>query len=282
VAEVVREHVRRPASPALRPWVAGLSGYREAGAAPLRHRGLPSPWMTLIVTLDDPLVVARHPDPAQPGGSFDALVGGLHRSPALIVHDGRQSGVQVALHPLAARAVLGLPAGELAAVDVHADAVLGPEVDRVRAQLLAAADWPARFACVEAWLAGRLARGASAAPAPEVGRAWVLLRRGVRVEAVARQVGWSTRHLSGRFRAEVGLPPSTLARVSRFDRTRRALQAAPAPGPGALADVAAEHGYADHAHLDRDFRDFAGVPPRRWLAEEFRSVQDGGGGGAAR
>jgi len=280
VADVVREYVRRPASPALRPWVAGLSGYREAGVAPLRHRGLPSPWMTLVLTLDDPLVVAQHPDPAQPGGSFDALVGGLHRRPALIVHDGRQSGVQVALHPLAARAVLGLPAGELAAVDVHADALFGREVDRVREQLLAAPDWPARFACVEGWLGGRIARGApsvAAAPAPEVVRAWALLRRGGRVAAVARQVGWSPRHLSGRFRTEVGLSPSTLARVSRFDRTRRALQAA----PGTLADVAAEHGYADHAHLDRDFREFAGAPPRRWLAEEFRSVQDGAGGGAA-
>jgi len=283
VAGAVREYVRRRASPALRPWVAGFSGYREAGVEPARHRGLPSPWMTLVLTLDDPLVVAQHPDPGQPGGSFDALVGGLHRRPALIVHDGRQSGVQIALHPLAARAVLGLPAGELASIDVSADAVFGREVDRVRGQLLAAPDWPARFACVETWLAGRLAReGTAAVPAPEVVRAWALLRRGVRVESVARQVGWSARHLSGRFRTEVGLSPSGLARVSRFDRTRRALQASPTTGPPrALADVAAEHGYADHAHLDRDFRAFAGAPPRRWLAEEFRSVQDSGGDGAA-
>ncbi|NAZ82076.1 helix-turn-helix domain-containing protein [Kineococcus sp. R8] len=284
---MVREFARRPAAPALRPWVAGFSGYREAGVGPVRHRGLPSPWMTLVLTLDDPLVVAQHPDPGQPGGSFDALVGGLHRRPALIVHDGRQSGVQVALHPLAARAVLGVPAGELASVDADADAVFGAEVDRVREQLLAAPDWPTRFAVVEDWLAGRLAREATAvaaAPAPEVVRAWALLRRGVRVEAVARHVGWSARHLSGRFRTEVGLSPSTLARVSRFDRTRQALQASQAvpASPRTIADVAAEHGYADHAHLDRDFREFAGAPPRRWLAEEFRSVQDGDGAGAAR
>ncbi|WP_208972331.1 helix-turn-helix domain-containing protein [Kineococcus rubinsiae] len=287
--EPVREYVRRRAAPALRPWVAGCSGYREAGVGPVRHLGLPSPWMTLILTLDDPLVVERHPDPAQPGGRFDALVGGLHRTPAVIVHDGRQSGIQVALHPLAARAVLGLPAGELAALDVGLDEVAGADVERVRADLLAAPDWAARFDRVEAWLAARLAvptPGTAPRSAPEVVRAWELLRRGARVEAVAREVGWSARHLSGRFRTEVGLSPSALARVSRFDRTRRALQAFPAAGettrPRSLADVAAEHGYADHAHLDRDFREFAQTTPRRWLAQEFRSVQDAEPSGAGR
>jgi hypothetical protein len=29
-------------------------------------RGLPSPYLTLILTLDEPLVVAAHPDPSTP------------------------------------------------------------------------------------------------------------------------------------------------------------------------------------------------------------------------
>ncbi|MEV4327095.1 hypothetical protein AB0J37_33085, partial [Microbispora rosea] len=74
---------RRPA-PALRPLVAWYSGYREAGVPPATHRGLPSPYLTMIVTLDDPLVVAAHPDPRTPPGAYDTLVGGLHTSPALI------------------------------------------------------------------------------------------------------------------------------------------------------------------------------------------------------
>ncbi|WP_432000735.1 hypothetical protein [Streptomyces sioyaensis] len=81
---------------------------------PGRHRGLPSPRLTLIFTLDEPLTLAGHPDPAQAPGTYSALLGGLHTRPALITHEGRQSGVQLGLHPLGARALLGLPAGELA------------------------------------------------------------------------------------------------------------------------------------------------------------------------
>src|SRR3712207_3086353 len=107
------QHVRARPSPPLRPHVGWYSGYRQAAVAPGRHRGLPSPYLTLIFTIDDPLVVAAHPDPRQAPGRYDALVGGLHVQHALITHDGFQSGVQVALHPLACRSLLGLPAAEL-------------------------------------------------------------------------------------------------------------------------------------------------------------------------
>ena len=59
---MVSESVRYHPPPALRPLVAWYSGYREAGVPPARHRGLPSPYLTLIITLDDPLIIAEHPD----------------------------------------------------------------------------------------------------------------------------------------------------------------------------------------------------------------------------
>ncbi len=62
----VWESVRYRPPPALRPFAGWYSGYRQAGLAPGRHRGLPSPYLTLIVTLDEPLAVAAHPDPRQP------------------------------------------------------------------------------------------------------------------------------------------------------------------------------------------------------------------------
>jgi hypothetical protein len=60
-ATTVSESVRgTPAAP-LRGLLAWYSGYRQAGVPPARHRGLPSPYLTLIITLDEPLTVARHP-----------------------------------------------------------------------------------------------------------------------------------------------------------------------------------------------------------------------------
>ena len=121
----IEESVWGVPAPALRPFIAGYAGFRQAGVPPATHRGLPSPYLTVIFTLDDPLTIAAHADPRQPPASYRSLVGGLHTSPALITHQGRQSGIQLLLSPLGARALLGMPAAELASIDVEGSEVLG-------------------------------------------------------------------------------------------------------------------------------------------------------------
>lgn len=276
VDEVVLAAARGPVA----AHVHAYAGYRSVDVPPAQHRGLPSPWMTVVLALDDPLRVDAHPDPRQAGGEYEALVGGLHTSPALLSHDGRQSGVQLSLSPLSARALLGVPAGELAGIDVHAEDLVGPRVRRLREQLLSQPSWKRRFAVLDRTLGAWLADVPE--PPPEVARAWqVLLARGgdVRVDVLARHVGWSTRHLGVRFRQEVGLSVKEAARSVRFDRARRALQARPTTR---LSDLAAAHGFYDQAHLAREFRDLAGLAPSRWLAAEgIAFVQDGAQDGAA-
>jgi AraC-like DNA-binding protein len=285
VTDVVNEHHRyRPGEP-LRRYVAWYTGYRQRGVPPARHRGLPSPYLTLIFTLDEPLSIEAHPDPGQPPGEFRALLGGLHSAPALIRHEGAQSGLQLALRPPGVRALLGLPAGELADTDVPAEEVLGGVCAELRDRVMTAAGWPERFAILDEILLRQLITGseAAAAVAPEVLRAWrQLLRAGgaVRVGDLAAETGWSSRHLASRFRTEIGLTPKAAARVIRFDRAKQALirhvhTRASHDGGYQLADLAADTGYFDQAHLAREFRSLAGVPPSQWLAEEFRNVQAG-------
>ena len=276
---MVDEHRRGiPAGP-LRRYVAAYTGYRQRGVPPARHRGLPSPYLTLIFTLDEPLTIAAHPDPGQPAGEFGTLLGGLHSAPALITHAGAQSGIQVALRPLGARALLGLPAGELAELDVPAEAVLGGVCAELRDRVRAAAGWPQRFAVLDEILLRQV--GARTDVSPEVSWAWQQLLRqgGARpVSELAAGTGWSGRHLTSRFRAEIGLTPKAAARVIRFDRTRRLLVrhlTQHAASEYRLADLAADCGYFDQAHLAREFRTLAGCPPSQWLAEEFRNVQAG-------
>jgi AraC-like DNA-binding protein len=277
VTEVIDEHVQRAPAEALRPHIAWYAGYRQRGVPPAVHRGLPSPFLTLIFTLDEPMMMAAHPDRRQPAGSFGTLLGGLHAAPVLITHAGAQSGIQVALRPLGLRALLGLPAGELAWVEVPAPDVLGAAGLRIHERVRAAGSWHARFAVLDAEL-GRLLSDEVPAVAPEVSRAWrLLLRSGGRVPVaeLAAETGWSSRHLASRFRAEIGLAPKEAGRVIRFHRASRLLR--PGHGPGyRLADLAAACGYFDQAHLAREFRALAGCPPSQWLAEEFRNVQAAG------
>ncbi|MGH3167406.1 MAG: AraC family transcriptional regulator [Trebonia sp.] len=307
---VIDESVRRLPAPSLRPFVEWYVGFRQAGVAPARHRGLPSPALTFILTLDDPLVVAAHADPRQPPGEYTTLLGGLHTAPALITHEGRQSGIQLALTPLGARALLGLPAAQFANLDVDAEAVLGGFARELRERIAARETWAGRFGVLDAVLGQRVAdrgvagasgsrgsgSGASVSHAyglgvrPEVGYAWHRLRAAsgaVRISALAAETGWSERYLNARFRAETGLAPKEAARVFRFTAARQRIARAATgvvsggvvtggvpPGGGlSLADLAAECGYFDQAHLAREFRSLAGCPPTQWLAEEFRNVQ---------
>jgi AraC-like DNA-binding protein len=271
---IVAEMVSAVPAPALRPYVARYTGYRQLGLAPAVHRGLPSPYLTVIITLDEPLVVRSHPDPAQPGGRYDTLVGGLHTRPVLIEHEGRESGVQLSLHPLGARRLLGLPAGPLYAVDVPGDVLFGPLAAQLQERIREARTWPQRFAALDQALTRRLARTPSrrAGPPPEVTHAWHLLgasRGTMPVGDLAGEVGWSARHLGERFRTETGLTPKQAARLFRFDRARRLLVINHHErGDAAVADVAVRCGYFDQAHLTREFGALAGCPPVAWLHEE--------------
>ena len=112
----------RPVHPALRPYVADVTGYAYPGEPPALHRGLPSQYLTLVITLDEPLGLAW---PGSPVGKFDTVVGGLHSTAVHIGQSPNRSGIQLALRPAAARALLGLPPGELASMVVELDDILG-------------------------------------------------------------------------------------------------------------------------------------------------------------
>lgn len=92
----------------------------------------------------------------------------------------------------------------------------------------------------------------------------------VSVAALADGTGWSERHLLTRFRAQIGLAPKPAARVLRFQLAAAML--VPTLGDNhdpvrSISDVAATCGYADHAHLVREFHALAGCTPSHYVAE---------------
>jgi AraC-like DNA-binding protein len=56
--------------------------------------------------------------------------------------------------------------------------------------------------------------------------------------------------------------------VIRFNRAVAGLRSS---GTAALAEIAFDCGYSDQAHLNREFRQFAGVSPTEFVAAQLES-----------
>lgn len=96
------------------------------------------------------------------------------------------------------------------------------------------------------------------APDPRLVAAERAIRTGIQPGSIATAVGADRRWLVPRFRHVVGVAPKHYQRIVRFQAALRALRVA-APSP--LATIAASVGYADQAHMCREFTAMAGIVP---------------------
>lgn len=256
--------------PALAGLVVGYGGYRESSATPLRRRQAPTGGCAMILGLGPPLRLHGPAGPLVP----TSFLAGLHDSAVVTEFVGEQCGLQVDLTPLGVFTLLGRPTSELTNRTPQLDELGVPALHGLPERLRHDPDWASRFARVDATLLALL-DASRVRPDPEVAWAWGRLVRtsgAVGVADLAAGTGWSGRHLLTRFRAQVGLAPKAAGRVLRFRRAAGMLvPTLAAGGPGArgdatIADVAADCGYADHAHLDREFRTLAGCTPTEYVA----------------
>jgi AraC-like DNA-binding protein len=262
--ELSWEMVTRDAAAPLRGLVRNYTGYVERSAEPLCRREVPSGDVTIILSPGSALSL--------PDGRHTSFLAALHESHTLVEHDGHQEGVEVRLTPLGARALFGLPMHELSNRVVELDDLLGRGADELIERMWEAPSWDRRFAILDDALAFRADRAPR--PESELVWAWGRMRSSAgraRVSGLADELGWSHRRLIARFREGIGLAPKTLGRVLRFERVSRLLQQVEEPR---LAEVALDCGYYDQAHLNRDFRQFAGTSPGQYLA---RRLPSGGG-----
>ncbi len=86
----------------------------------------------------------------------------------------------------------------------------------------------------------------------------------VSVDALRRHTGISSRQIERLFRWHVGVGPKLFARMVRFRSVLNAVRQTPVPH---WANVAADFGYADQAHLIREFRQFTGCTPGALLQD---------------
>jgi AraC-like DNA-binding protein len=211
------------------------------------------PWPSYAIVFNCSTAPLQSPGLA---GQASGLVGGM-AMPATQVRGSLVDCLEVQLSPLAVVALLDVPPAELNRPLIALDELWGAAAERLRSRLIEAGTWDARFALVHELLARR--QRESRHVDPEVADAWRRIRRTggqVLVADLARCYGWSRTRFWSRFKTQVGVSPKSAARIVRFDRALRLISA-----DADLADVAAECGYADQSHLNRDFLDYAATTP---------------------
>jgi AraC-like DNA-binding protein len=260
--------------------VVSAVGYRTPQPDHPVHYGLPSPWLTIIFSLDDGVESASDRAALPTAPPLPIIAAGLHTRSSFVRPRTGQAGVQLAVHPLAARSLLGVPAAELSATEYDGRQVLDRRASSTQARLTEARDWEHAFAVLGGHLTRSLDRRRRDDPRSEVRHAWSLLEASggrMPISAVAARVGLTPRHLGTLFTREVGRSPKAVARLIRFQHAVELIKHDVArAGRTDLAAVAARCGYADQPHLTHDFVERLGVPPTRWITEEFLNLQDHG------
>lgn len=248
------------------PDLAGIVAamwFGEGSVSYARDRILPSGQSQLLINLGPPQYRIEPGPPERRIPFRDIWYSGLHQGPidTEAPHGNALLGVAFSAHgsyPWLGRDLSGLADRIIALADALGDGVLA-----LRERLLDEADIARRFEIVERWLRARLDPRGVVHPAVR----WAVDRIAesggqVGVDELARQTGYTRKHLAMLFQRQVGFGPKALARVHRFNSALKLLAGA---DEVPWAELAAHCGYYDQSHLSHDFRAFSGYPPGEFL-----------------
>ena len=250
-----REHRPRPELARYVECFWRVSDEPAPGGAPIESVS-PDGCVEWIFHLADPFRSFR-PDGGADTQAVSFVVGEI-TGPMRIATTGRVETLGVRFRPGGAYPFFPMPLALLTDGAAASAEVWGPEGRRVEAAVRHAGNGREERRILEDFLLRRLAASQTN---PQIDGAvrMLLSRRGnARVAELAREVAWSPRQLEREFLRHVGLSPKFLARILRFQNVLRCRGRRP---EWPWADLAAHAGYADQAHMVREFREFAGRTP---------------------
>ena len=248
--------------PALRGAIQAL-WYGEGQISYQRDRILPSLNAYLLINLGPPQYQILPGPPEQRVPFRDIWFSGLHQRPIDTEAPHGNALLGIALHPAGLRPWLSADLRHTGDQVLPLSDLLGDGVLALREALLNRRDLVERFDCVQHWLLQRWRDQRQIDPALQQ-----LLRHiegsagQLRLEAAAEALGLSRKHLSRRCLEQTGMTPKALARICRF---RAAVSWLQRQDRVPWTDLALRCGYADQAHLIRDFRHFSGLTPGEFL-----------------
>lgn len=166
--------------------------------------------------------------------------------------------ILVGFQPGGLHRLLRLPMHELLDKPMDASLMLGKDIDLVTGQLSETNDEEKLVEIVQQYLLQRSQHLKPLLPVEKVLIEILQQQRILNVDQLAREAFVSVRQLERQFKERTGLSPKIFSRLMRFSqawllRERRAGMS--------WTSIAHTCGYADQAHMIRDFKEFAGVSP---------------------
>ncbi len=235
----------------------------EGALAHVREKVLPTADIVLIFNLGDVQHLVDRDDQESETAFHNAFVSGLQERFLITASHQRSWLCGMRLSPFGAYKLFRTPLTGVANRVLHLEDLRGSASLRFADTLRNATSPLARFAMFDDFLRERIAAAPEAAP--EVMWAWDRLTAtngAARILDIAADIGWSRKHLRARFLDQIGLAPKTVGRIMRF---HTAVQTIGQAHKVNWSTLAADCGYADQAHFNRDFRDFAGAAPETYL-----------------
>ncbi|MBZ9714800.1 AraC family transcriptional regulator [Deinococcus multiflagellatus] len=223
------------------------------------HRFMPEHTVRLTFFSGDSWQAGAGPDsPLErlPG----ATLTGMLLSPRRLVSVGLTRALGVELYPWGARQLFGWSM-EVQGLDLTP---VSAPVSRAVPALLRAGAWAEARDVLDDWLLERLSlHERELGPAVQAAAALYASLGTARIGALAQELNVSPRHLERGFAHEVGVNAKTLARLIRFEEAHNRLYVNP---DEPLAGLAVDLGFADQAHLTREFRALAHMTPGSFAA----------------
>lgn len=226
------------------------------------ERVLPSGREEVIFNLSDGELRCYHDDGQPNGRTAGPIFVGLHRHGFVI--DTRQQSAIMGVHfkPGGAWRLLGIPARELSDARIDFQSLIGHDAHRLMDRLMRCATPMEKLRLVDAALCRRRLQSVHPAvtwAAEQMTRYPAMTR----VARLAEEAGLSERRLGEIFANQVGINPKGFARLRRFQATLSRIHRHDHPD---WCDLSLRVGYADQAHMIREFREFSGLTPAAYHA----------------
>ena len=205
-------------------------------------------------------------------GRWEATVFGATTRASLTQPSDPLLQVQIHLTPGAASRILGARPPRMRDHAISLDAFWGSESKRLLSNLERANSWDARKSAIEeAFIRPASACEKSAAALVRNAVDLIRAKHGQsRISEICDSLAINPRRLERLFRDEIGISPKLFARIVRFRAARESIRSG-----DPCAQIALMIGFSDQAHMTREFRAFASVPPSFFASNHTRSTEAG-------